>query len=138
MGHEVSKLRWTNGPDGLAGHRWTCHKPSVRENATSLKHSEPKCNRTRCASMWLSQVKDNLFEDKADFFSFLGGAELSFIWGKMEIVVWDSISGSSEKLLQTSSGGRSTYKVLVKGVFSAVKRFFYERLSASHEELMSP
>ena len=105
MWHEVSKPCWTNGADGLAGHRWTCHKPSVCENATSLKHSKPQRNKTRYASMWLSQLKDNLFEDKADFLSFFSFLSC-FIWGKLGIVVWHSTSDSSEKLLQRSSRGK--------------------------------
>ena len=38
-----------------------------------------------------------------------------------------SISDSSERLLQSSSGGKSTYKVLVKGEFSAMTYSFYKR-----------
>ena len=41
-----------------------------------------------------------------------------------------SISNSSERLLQSGSGGKSIYKVLVKGDFNAMKHSF--------EDLMSP
>ena len=49
----------------------------------------------------------------------------------------DSTSDSSEKLLQRCSGGKSIYKILVKGEFNTIKHSFHERFSASHEELMS-
>ena len=52
---------------------------------------------------------------------------LSFIWGKMRTA--GSISDSSERLLQSSSGGKSIYKVLVKGEFNAMKHSFYKRFS---------
>ena len=38
-----------------------------------------------------------------------------------------SISDSSERLLQSSSGGKSVYKVLVKGEFNTMKHSFYKR-----------
>ena len=38
-----------------------------------------------------------------------------------------SISDSSERLLQSGSGGKSIYKVLVKGEFNAMKHSFYKR-----------
>ena len=38
-----------------------------------------------------------------------------------------SISDSSERLLQSSSGGKSIYKVLVKGEFNTMKYSFYKR-----------
>ena len=37
-----------------------------------------------------------------------------------------SISDSSERLLQRGSGGRSVYKVLVKGEFNTIKHPFYK------------
>ena len=49
-----------------------------------------------------------------------------------------SILDSSERLLQSGSGGKSIYKVLVKGEFNTRKCSFYKRLFASHEDLMSP
>ena len=49
----------------------------------------------------------------------------------------DSLSDNSERLLQSSSGGRSI-KVLVKGEFSTMKHSFYKRYFVSHEDLMSP
>ena len=50
----------------------------------------------------------------------------------------DSTSDSSERLLQRGSGGRSIYKILVKGEFNAVKCLLYISFPANHEELMSP
>ena len=50
-----------------------------------------------------------------------------------------STSESSERLLsRVFSRGRSVYKILVKGKFSAIKHSFYKRFHASHKELMSP
>ena len=49
-----------------------------------------------------------------------------------------SISGSSERLLQSSSGGKSIYKVLVKGEFSTMKHSIHKRFFVGHEGLMSP
>ena len=45
---------------------------------------------------------------------------------------------SSERLLWKGSGGKSIYKVLVKGNVSAIKRLCYKRFSPSHKDLMSP
>ena len=39
-----------------------------------------------------------------------------------------SISDSSERLLLSGRGGKSIYKILVKGEFSAMKHSFYKRL----------
>ena len=51
----------------------------------------------------------------------------------------DSTSESFERMLHRGSGGRSIYKILVKGEFSAIKHSFYKRFSASQEEeLTSP
>ena len=44
----------------------------------------------------------------------------------------------SERLLQSGSGGKSVYKVLVKGEFNTMKHSFYKRFFVSHEDLMSP
>ena len=49
-----------------------------------------------------------------------------------------SISNSSERLLQSGSGGKSIYKVLVKGEFNAMKHSICKRIFVSHEGLMSP
>ena len=49
-----------------------------------------------------------------------------------------SISDSSKRVLQSSSGGRSIYKVLVKGEFNTMKHSFYKRFFVSHEDLTSP
>ena len=50
----------------------------------------------------------------------------------------DSISGSSERVLQSGCGGKSIYKVLVKGEFDTMKHSFYKRFFVSHKDLMSP
>ena len=50
----------------------------------------------------------------------------------------DSTSDSSERLFQRGSGGRSKYKILVKGEFNALNCLLNKGFSASHEELMSP
>ena len=39
-----------------------------------------------------------------------------------------SISDSSERLLQSGSGGRPIYKVLVKGEFNTMKHSFYKKV----------
>ena len=49
-----------------------------------------------------------------------------------QFVVIHTVKGSR------GSRGRSIYKILVMGEFSAIKRLLYTRLSARHEELMSP
>ena len=49
-----------------------------------------------------------------------------------------SISDSSERLLQTGSGGKTIYKVLVKGEFNTMKHSIYKRFFVSHKDLMSP
>ena len=46
------------------------------------------------------------------------------------------ISDSSERLLQSDSGGRSVYKVLVKEEFNTMKYSFYKMFFVSHEDLM--
>ena len=52
----------------------------------------------------------------------LESCELSFIWGKMRTAAQEAaISDSSERLLQSGSGGKSIYKVLVKGEFNTMK-----------------
>jgi len=40
-----------------------------------------------------------------------------------------SISDSSERLLLNGIGGKSIYKILVKGEFNAMKHSFYKRFS---------
>ena len=65
--------------------------------------------------------------------------KVKLYWGQYEnYSSGDSISDSSEKLLQRGRGGRSVlYMILVKGVH-AVKHTFWQRLVASHEEQMPP
>ena len=61
------------------------------------------------------------------------------IWGQNEdCSPGGSISDGSEKPLQSSSVGRSIYKVLVKGEFDTTKHSFYKMFFVSHETLMSP
>ena len=48
------------------------------------------------------------------------------------------ISDRSERLLQSGNGGKSIYKVLVKGEFNNTNHSFYKRFFVSHEGLMSP
>ena len=43
----------------------------------------------------------------------------------------DRSSDSSERRLQRGSGGKSIYKILVKGEFNAIKCLLYKRFSAS-------
>ena len=43
-----------------------------------------------------------------------------------------SISESSERLLQSASGGGSTYKILMKEEFKTMEHSFYKRFSVSH------
>ena len=57
---------------------------------------------------------------------------------KEDCILGDSISDSSGRLLQRTSGGRSIYKIFEKGEFNAIKCLLYKRFSASHKELMSP
>ena len=53
---------------------------------------------------------------------------LSFIWGQNEdCSSEDSISDSSDKLLQRGSGKDSIYVILVKGGVHAVKRIYFFR-----------
>ena len=53
-----------------------------------------------------------------------------------------SSSDSSERLVQSSNGEKSIYKVLVKGEFNTMKHSLYERVFFSfffsHEDLISP
>ena len=46
------------------------------------------------------------------------------------------MSDSSERLLQSGSGEKTIYKVLVKGEFNTMKRSFYKRFFVSHEDLV--
>ena len=53
---------------------------------------------------------------------------VKFYLGQNEdCTLWDSISDSFERLLQSGSGGKTIYKVLVKGEFIAMKHSFYKR-----------
>ena len=82
-----------------------------------------------CTLTPLSTNKDVQFES----------CELNFIWVQNEdCSPGGSISASSEKPLQSSSVGRSIYKVLVKGEFNTMKHSFYKMFFVSHETLMSP
>ena len=68
----------------------------------------------------------------------LESCELSFIWGKMRTAAQEAAPQRALKLLQSSSGGKSIYKVLVKREFSTMKYSFYKRIFVSHEGLMAP
>ena len=50
----------------------------------------------------------------------------------------DSTSFSFERLPQRGSGGKSTYKVLMKEEFNTIKHLLYKMFPISYEELMSP
>lgn len=53
-----------------------------------------------------------------------------FIWEKIEDSnPGDSTSDRSERLLQRDSGGRSVYKILVKGEFNEIQCLLYKRRS---------
>ena len=52
---------------------------------------------------------------------------LSLIWGQMRTAAWEAASQKALRLLQSGSGGKSIYKDLVKGEFSAMKQSFYKR-----------
>ena len=64
--------------------------------------------------------------------------ELSFIWGKKRTVAQEAASQRALRVLQSSSGGESIYKVLVKGEFNTMKPSIYKRFFVSLEGLMSP
>ena len=55
----------------------------------------------------------------------LESCELSFIWGKVRNAAGEAALQIPERLLQSGSGGKSIYKVLVKGDFNAMKHSFY-------------
>ena len=56
----------------------------------------------------------------------------------MRTAAWEAGSQIALRLLQSISGGKSIYKVLVKGEFNTFKHLFYKKFVASHEDLMSP
>ena len=67
----------------------------------------------------------------------LESCELKFYLGQNEdCSLGGSISDSSERLLQSSSGGKSMYKVLVKGEFNTMKHSIYKKFFVSHEDLI--
>ena len=64
--------------------------------------------------------------------------ELSFIWGKMRTIAWETAFQISLRNCSREVGGRSMlYMTLVKEG-RAVKHTFWQRLAASHEEQMPP
>ena len=64
--------------------------------------------------------------------------ELSFIWGKMRTIARETAFQIALRNCSKEVGERSGfYMILVKGV-RAVKHTFWQRLTASHEEQMSP
>ena len=60
-----------------------------------------------------------------------------YLWGNADCSPGGSISDSSENLLQSSSGGKSIYKVSLKGRLNTMKYSFYKRFFVNHEDLMS-
>ena len=63
----------------------------------------------------------------------------SFIWGKMQTAAREAASQIAlKRLLQSGSGGKSIYKVLVMGEFSIMKHSFYKRFFVGHEDLIPP
>ena len=55
----------------------------------------------------------------------------------MRTAAWEAGSQIALRLLQSISGGKSIYKVLVKEEFSTMKHSFYKRFFVSHEDLIS-
>ena len=68
----------------------------------------------------------------------LESCELFYLGQNEDCSLGGSISDSSERLLQSSSGGKTIYNILVKGEFNTMKHSFYKRFFVSHEDLMSP
>ena len=56
----------------------------------------------------------------------------------MRTAAQETASQIAEKLLQSGSGEKSIYKVLVKGEFNTMKHSFYKRFFVSHEDLITP
>ena len=68
----------------------------------------------------------------------LESCELSFNWGKVRTAVREAVSQTALRLLQSISGGKSIYKVFMKGEFDTMKDTFYKKFFVSHEDPMSP
>ena len=66
-----------------------------------------------------------------------GKLELSFSWSKMK-TAGGSISDSPERLLQSSSGGKSIYKDFGEGGVQCHEALILQKVFVSHEDLMSP
>ena len=62
--------------------------------------------------------------------------EFSFTWATMRVAAWEAASQIALRVLQSGSGGKSIYKVLVKGEFNPMKHSIYKRFFVSHESLM--
>ena len=57
----------------------------------------------------------------------------------MRTAAWEAASQIALRgCSKAASGGKSIYKVLVKGEFNIMKHSFYKRVLVSHEVLMSP
>ena len=78
-----------------------------------------------CCSPWVAKTGTWLSD-----WTELGQNEVCSLQGR--------ISDSSEGLLQSGSGRKSMYKVLVKVEFDAIKHSLYKRFFANHEDLMEP
>ena len=57
----------------------------------------------------------------------LESCELFYLGQNEDYSPGGSTSHSSERLLQSGDGGKSMYKVLVKGEFNAMKHSFYKK-----------
>ena len=57
----------------------------------------------------------------------------------MRTAAWEAASQIALRdCSKAAVGGKSIYKVLVKGEFNTMKHSFYKRFFVSHEDLMSP
>ena len=63
---------------------------------------------------------------------------LRVIWGNMRTAAREAASQIALRDCSKGSGGKTIYKVLVKGEFNTMKHSFYKRLFVSHEDMISP
>ena len=112
LGTIVGRMRWLDGITKVDGH----------ELEEALRIGDGWGNMA-CCSPWVAKSGTR----RSDWTE-LGWNENCRLGGR--------ISDSSEGLLQSGSGGRSMYKVLVKGEFNATEHSFYKRFLANHEDLI--
>ena len=62
--------------------------------------------------------------------------ELSFIWGKMNIIAEDSLWNSSEELLQRGKGGGQHICDFGEEGYIQSSTHFWKKIAASHKEQM--